>query len=162
MWPQMIYEMFWPFAIKSVAERLNSFQVDILGWTPESILHGFEVQHIPVKSYHTLFCPTYMLDAHLHGAGVAGSPKWEQRLQVGVYLDHSPFHAVSVALVWNPATGRVSPQYHVVFDYDFSSMPYMKSGTLPPNWEDLVEYSSEMATTKDVNLEDTWLNGQSA
>ena len=38
----------------------------------------------------------------------------------------------------------------------------MKTSTLPPNWEDLVKYSSEMATTKDVNLADTWLNGQSA
>ena len=38
----------------------------------------------------------------------------------------------------------------------------MKSGTLPPNLEDIVKYSSEMAITKYVNLEDTWLNGQSA
>ena len=38
----------------------------------------------------------------------------------------------------------------------------MEAGTLPPNWEDLVKYSSEMATTKDVNLEDTWLNDQYA
>ena len=33
------------------------------GRTPESILHCVEVQDIPVKSYHTLFCPTYVLDA---------------------------------------------------------------------------------------------------
>ena len=38
----------------------------------------------------------------------------------------------------------------------------MEAGTLPPNWEDLVKYSSEMATTTDVELADTWLNGQSA
>ena len=38
----------------------------------------------------------------------------------------------------------------------------MEAGTLPPNWEDLVKYSSEMATTTDVDLVDTWLNGQSA
>ena len=66
-----------------------------------------------------------------------------------------------MTLVWNPTTGRVIPQYHVVFDDDFTTVPYMEAGTLPPNWEDLVTYSSEMATTKDVNLADTWLNGQS-
>ena len=38
----------------------------------------------------------------------------------------------------------------------------MEAGTLPPNWEDLVKYSSEMSTTTDVDLADTWLNGQSA
>ena len=67
-----------------------------------------------------------------------------------------------MTLVWNPTTGRVSSQYYVVFEDDFSTVPYMKAGMLPPNWEDHVKYSSEMATTKYVNLEYTWLNGQSA
>ena len=55
MWPNMIDEMFWPFAIKAVSERMNSLQVDLIGKTPESILNGVEVEDIPVKSYHTLF-----------------------------------------------------------------------------------------------------------
>ena len=126
-----------------------------------SILHGVEGQGIPVKSYHTLFCPTYALDARLQSAGGGGPPKWEPRSQIGVYLGNSPFHARSMTLVWNPTKGRVSPQYHVIFDDDFSTVPYIKAGTIPPNWEDLVKYSSGMATTKDVNLADTWLNGQS-
>ena len=48
----------------------------------------------------------------------------------------------------------------MVFDDYFSTVPYMEAGTLPPNWEDLVKYSSDMATTKDVNLAKTWLNSQ--
>ena len=44
MWPQMIDEMFWPFTMKAVAERLNSFQVDTQGRTPESILHDIKVE----------------------------------------------------------------------------------------------------------------------
>ena len=88
-------------------------------------------------------------------------PAWNGECsRIGVYLGHSPFHAGSVALVWNSTTGRVSPQYHVVFDDDFSTVPYMEAGTLPPNWGDLVKYSSEMATTTDIDLADTWLNGQ--
>ena len=43
MWPQMIDDMFWPFATKAVAKRLNIFQSDILKQTPESILHSAEV-----------------------------------------------------------------------------------------------------------------------
>ena len=65
MWPQMIDDMFWPFSMKCLAKRLNSLQVDILGMTPEYILHGVEVQYIPVKSYHTPFCTTYVLIARL-------------------------------------------------------------------------------------------------
>ena len=148
--------------MKAVAKRLNSFQLDILGWMLESILHSVEVQDIPMKSYHTLFCPTYVIDTYLQSAGGAGPPKWEPCSCIGVYLGHSPFHACSVALMWNPTTVRVSPQFHVVFGDDFSTVPYMKSGMLTPNWGDLVKYSSKMATTKDVNLVDTWFIGQSA
>ena len=43
MWPNMIDEMFWPFAIKAAAERLNRLQVDLNGQTPESILHGIKL-----------------------------------------------------------------------------------------------------------------------
>ena len=158
----MIDDMLCPFAMKAVDKQLNSLQVDILGRTPESILHGVEVQDIPVKSYHTVFCPTYVLDARLQSDGGLGLPKWKPRSIIGVYLGHSTLHAGSVALVCNPTTVRVSPQYHIVFNDDFSTMPSMTSGTLPPNLEYLVKYSSEMATTKDVNLEDTWFNGQFA
>ena len=71
----MIDEMFWPFEIKAVAERLNSLQVDLTGQTPDSILHGVEIEDIPVESYHTLFYPTYVLDACLHNSVSAGPPK---------------------------------------------------------------------------------------
>eukprot|EP00957_Ditylum_brightwellii_P136879 10438342-Ditylum_brightwellii.AAC.1 len=30
---------------------------DTLGRTPKSIIHGIEVEAIPVKLFHTLFCP---------------------------------------------------------------------------------------------------------
>ena len=60
MWPSMIDTMFWPFAMKAVAERHNKMQVNIFGKTPESTLLGIEIEDIPVKSYHTLFCPIYV------------------------------------------------------------------------------------------------------
>ena len=73
-------------------------------------------------------------------------------------MRHSPFHAGNVALVWNHTTGRVSPQYHVVFDDDFTKVLYMKAGTLPPNLEDLVHHSCETATAEEVKLADSWLS----
>ena len=47
---------------------------------------------------------------------------------------------ISMDVVWNPTTGRVSPQYHVVFDDDFTNGPYMEAGTLPPNWQEIIEH----------------------
>ena len=90
-------------------------------------MHGLEASEVPVKTHHTLFCPVYVLDSRLQSAGGPGPPKWEPRSRIGVYLGHSPFHAGSVALVFNPSTGRVSPQYHVVFDDEFSTVPYMEA-----------------------------------
>ncbi len=129
--------MFWPFIIKAMAERLNSLHMDDKGNTPESIMFGVNLDLIPVKNFHILFCPVYVLNHLLQSAGGPGPPKWEPRSWIGVYLGHSPFHAGSVALVFNPKTAKVSPQYHVVFDYDFTTVPYMEQGEVPPNWEDL-------------------------
>ena len=97
-----------------------------------------------------LFCTTYILDACLHSYGGASPPKWEPRSRIEVYLGHSPFHAGNVTLVLNPTTWRVSPQYHVVFIDDFTTVPYMQAGTLPPNWGDIFEHSCETATAKDI------------
>ena len=65
-----------------------------------------------------------------------------------------------MALVWNLTTSQVSPQYHVVFYDDFTTVPYMKAGTLPSNWQELIEHSSEKATTEDFIMADTWLSDQ--
>ena len=102
-----------------------------------------------------------MLDARLQNSLGAGPPKWEPGSCIGMYLGHLPFHAGSIALVRNTTTGRASPQYHVVSDDYFSTVPYIEAGTIPPNWENLVKHSSEMATDQDVYLEDSWLKGKS-
>ena len=36
----------------------------------------------------------------------------------------------------------------------------MEAGTLPPNWQKLIQHSSEMATTEDVFKADTCLSEQ--
>ena len=76
MWHQIIDYMFCPFATEAIAERLNSLHIDTQGRTPESILHSVKVEDLPVKSYLTLFCPIYVLDAQLHSTGGARPTKW--------------------------------------------------------------------------------------
>ena len=75
-----------------------------------------------------------------------------------MYLGHSPFHAGSVALVFNPRTGRVSPQFHVIFDDTFLTVPYMDAGMEPPHRHDLLKYSSKKATDEDFDLAEEWMN----
>ena len=86
-----------------------------------------------------------------------GVPKWEPRARLGIYLGRSPAHAGNVALVLNPKTGLVSPQYHVVFDDDFTTVPHLRKGTVPSNWEKLVLGSRERSTDEFIDLTKTWL-----
>ena len=82
-----------------------------------------------MKSSHTLSCPIHALAAAYK---MQEAPRDWRILRT---LTASR----SVAQVWNPKTGRVSPQYHVVFDNDFSTVPFMVAGTAPPHWGDLVD-----------------------
>ena len=63
-------------------------------------------------------------------------------MHLGSYLGHSPAHAGSFALVLNPGNGHVSPQYHLVFDDNFTTVGSMCDTLIPPNWKDLVTNSS--------------------
>jgi hypothetical protein len=118
---------------------MNSLHIDTEGHTPESKFFCVDIENIQTKTFHTMFYPCYILDSRLHNAGLIGPPKWELRSNICVYLGYSPFHAGSVALVYKPSTGHVSPQYHVVFDNDFTMVPCMEARTIPPHWSDLLD-----------------------
>ena len=109
-----------------------------------------------MKTIHTEFCPVYVLDRRAQSTGGPGPQKWEPRCCIGVYLGNSPFHARSVALVFNSITGLVSPQFHVVFDDSFSTIPYMNAGTTTPKWADLVMHYSELSTDEAFELAENW------
>ena len=82
----------------------------------------------------------------------------EPTINAGVYLGMSPNHASSVALVLNLATGHVSPQFHVVFDDEFSTVQYLRSGERPPFWEQLVEQNTKHYGVVDPRQEPTSLD----
>jgi hypothetical protein len=136
---------------------MNKLHIDTDGHTPESKFYGVNIENIPVKTFHTKFCSCYVLDSRFQSAGSIGPPKWEPRSNIHVYHGHSPFHTRSVALVYNPSTGHVRPQYHVVFDNNFIMVSYMEAGTIPPHWSDLVHSSSELASKHALNLAQAWL-----
>ena len=130
--------MLWPMVLKAAEEeQLNSLPLNMDGKTPISKWSSSDC-HIFVKDYHTWGCPVSVLDGCLQ-SNPKGVPKWEPRAQVRVYMGHSPSHAKSVTLVLNPTSGHISPQFHVVFDDNFGIIPYMREGTIPPHWDELVQ-----------------------
>ena len=79
--------------------------------------------------------------------------RWEPTGRSRVYLGHYHFHSGSVELVLNIITGYVSPQYHVVFDDNLSTVDHMRKGTILGNWKNLVEEHSELSTQEKSTLE---------
>ncbi len=77
----MIDAMFWPFAFKAAAKRQNCLLLYSDGLNTTAILHDVLADTIPVKTFHTLFCPVYVLDAWVQSAGGPGPPKWEPTSQ---------------------------------------------------------------------------------
>ena len=86
---------------------------------------------ITLKNCHTQGYKVYVLYARLQG-NIDGFNKWEPHSRAGIYLGHSKIHAGSVAMVRNPTTGHVSPQFNVVFDDDFSTVPLTREVTITP------------------------------
>ena len=105
--------------------------------------------------FHPFGCPIYVLDAILQGT-VSKLPWWSPGSRVGMYLGHSPHHAGNVALVLSLTTGLVSPQCHVIFDNDFSTVENLRLGTFPTNWAELNINQGEYATDINFQLSQEW------
>jgi hypothetical protein len=62
--------------------------------------------------------------------------------------------------IFNLKTATVSPQYHIFFDDDFTIVPYMEQGEVPPNWEELSCLSTKSAADESVHSALEWMSGQ--
>ena len=65
---------------------------------------------------------------------------------MAVNLGFPPGHSLDVALVFNPSTRFVSPQYNLVFDDDFSTLEFVRKQAHPPHWSTLVCEVLQLAT----------------
>jgi hypothetical protein len=104
------------------------------GLSPLEVFTGAK-QSFDSSSCHTFGCPIYVLEPTLHQNHKL--PRWKPCSRVRIYLGFSPNHASSVPLVLSTTTGLVSPQYHVVFDDNFTTTTSFKENQIPTNWTDL-------------------------
>ena len=155
-WPKVIKPLLWPYALLSVVERHNRLSLDKDGKSP---MEKFSSTHedIHPTDFHTWGCPVFVLDAE-NQSGKIGTPKWDPKSHAGIYLGHSPCHAGSVALVLNLATGLISPQFHVIFDDEFTTVGYLETDQTPPNWVALAKHAVENSTPPEEDLAYSWLH----
>jgi len=108
----------WPYALRHASYTRRILPRNGHSKSPEEFFTGAPVR--PTTKYlHPFGCPVYVLQAALQSGGT--QPKWNDRSRVGVYLGHSAQHAPSVALILNPTTGYVSPQFHCIYDNKFDT-----------------------------------------
>jgi len=62
----------------------------------------------------------YILEKNLTDSN--SIPKWKAQSYCSVYIGHSEHHASNVMVMWNPVTKLVSPQYHVIFNEEFTTV----------------------------------------
>ena len=118
----------------AATDRMNNLHIDMHGQTPEMKFSNNIGSSTRLRHFHTFGCFVYILDARLQSVVGGGPPKWDPRACIEIYLGHSPSHSGSVALVMNPKTGIVSPQFHLLFDDNFETVPHLRAGTVPENW----------------------------
>ena len=98
--------------------------------------------HARVKQFNTFGSPCFILYPKI--CQKKSIPKWKPRSRQAVYLGTSPQHEGSVALVLNLKTGYISPQFHIVFDDDFTITTTMITNKLPDNWDNLFKNHREL------------------
>ena len=119
-WPQIITEEFWTFAVAQAVKIHNA--MPLKGRGDKAPWEMFTDEECPWSpgDFQVFGCPVYVLAKELQDGNDV--KKWKERARLGVYVGHSSNHAGNVVLVYNPETGHVSPQYHVVFDSGFTTV----------------------------------------
>jgi hypothetical protein len=113
MWPLAMLYAVW------VYNRLPKLD----GPSPEELWSKIKGHSSDLSRAHAFGCPVYILDPKLQD----GKSIWNSKARQGIFVGFSPDHSTNVPLVLNPSTQHVSPQYHVIFDDEFSTIPALTS-----------------------------------
>jgi hypothetical protein len=161
-WPEQTPSDLWPMAMQHSEHLLNVI--------PSASLDGFSAEERFCKALHSSDqlrdlhiwgCPVYVLEPTLQDGRKL--PKWQPRSRRGQFVGWSPLHSSKVALIRNLVTGRISPQFHVVFDDWFETVYCDAATETPPEWDIIVTNSQFESNLDAVDLEayelaDEWLS----
>jgi hypothetical protein len=120
-WPKEAKLELWPFAVSYAVWLWNNMPEPGNRLSPLEVFTGVQFDdYRHLQRVRVFGCPVFVLEARLQDAKKL--PKWSKRAYQGIFLGFSEKHHSTVALVLNPETGHVSPQYHVIFDEKFSTV----------------------------------------
>jgi hypothetical protein len=121
-WPDEVALDLWPFAMDHTIYLWNHLPNKHTGIAPVEIFTGQVFDDFDfLKSVQVFGCPCYVLDPKLQDGKKL--PKWAPRSRQGQYLGISMDHSSTIGCIRNLVTGYVSPQFHVIYDPFFTTMP---------------------------------------
>ena len=165
-WKDGVSSNLWPMAVQYAAYQYNHLP-NSTGHAPADLFTGSTFPRHKLFQMHTWGCPVYVLDPKLQQGKKL--PRWDPRARRGMFVGFSSVHSSDVPLVLNLQTGHISPQFHVVFDDDFSTVSSLPStDDIPDFWSKLSldpmeELSPSIVTripldpTSSIEVEDIWL-----
>ena len=118
-WPKAVTTKLWPMAMKHAQFLINHVPNMNNVCPMDLVLKTMTPRHV-LRNAHVWGAPCYVLDPKLQDGHKI--PKFDPRSRQALHLGWSPKHASSVPLVLNLSTGKVSPQFHVVFDDWFTTV----------------------------------------
>jgi hypothetical protein len=141
-WPQASSTDLWPFAVDQAIYIWNHLPATDTKLSPIELFTQTKFHnHHHLQNLHVFGCPVYVLEPKLQDAKKL--PKWNRRSRRAVYLGYSRQHSNNVHMVLNLETGKISPQYHLVFDDTFSTV-YSDGAFNADVWNSLVTSNLEL------------------
>ena len=126
-WPEWADLELWPFALDYAAYLWNNLPSQDTGLALIKIFSQQKMlSYEHLRWAHVWGCPTYVLDPKLQDGKKL--PKWQPRSWWGQFMGVSTSHASTIGLILNTRTGSVTPQYHIVHDDWFATVPNAEGG----------------------------------
>ena len=158
-WPEEVEIDLWPFAIDYVVHIWNKLPSMKSNLAPIEIVSGTRLDPTVIRTSHVWGCPCYVLDPTVQDGNKL--PRWVPKARRGQFLGRSKTHASSIGLIRNLKTGKVSSQFHVVYDDFFTTVHSEEENiALNENWMQLFKFTSECFSEdgdKAPQIESEWL-----
>ena len=161
--PQHKFIGLWALAMDYAVWCYNKLPPGGHGLSPEELWSSIKSPRSGLPRAHVFGCPVYVLEPALQDGGKI--PKWNSRARQGIFVGFSTKHSSTVPLIFNPSTQHISPQYHVIFDDTFSSVPSL---TTPKERDEIFanlfhssreKYIDELdPAASEIRLDSEWLD----
>jgi hypothetical protein len=124
--------------------------------SPNELLSGSQSTGHDLHCTHPFGCPVFVLNPSLQDRKKI--PKWDTHAQ-RLFVGFLPHHSLLVPLVLNIATGKITPQFHIIFNDKFHTVMSLPKGTtLQDEWLNILAFGTDCFLDVDVNVNDNTIH----